>query len=237
MWVWLLWWFLSEPRIATQDRNMHRARGSSSRSVNLATMTWVLGATGWMLRTIFEPVFEVDFCIVNGSLASWHRAVLSGHVWRRRVQGFDTESTWVTWVTKKSSVALPAARLTTHIPSWIPLRTARPLGATFRTASSTDSEFDMTRWQRDCFATAQGQNAWVPQCGKNLRTFAAYFGAILHRFFLVGFVCLSLHLISHMVFCLHLSLSISLGYERWFTVEIRQTSETVIRLNGILMSY
>jgi hypothetical protein len=52
----------------------------------------VLGATGWMLRTIFEPVFEVDFCIVNGSLASWHRAVLSGHVWRRRVQGFDTES-------------------------------------------------------------------------------------------------------------------------------------------------
>ena len=80
LWVWLLWWFLSEPRIATQDRDMHRARGSSSRSANLATMTWVLGATGWMLRTIFEPVFEVDFCIVNGSLASWHRAVLSGHV-------------------------------------------------------------------------------------------------------------------------------------------------------------
>ena len=183
-------------------------------------MTWVLGATGWILRTIFKTVFEVDFCIVNGSLASWHRAVqdMSDDAGSRGLAPSHLSLLSLLSHVVAScpwpglqSISLHESHCAPH-DHWA-LLSGPPPAECFRANLI---------WQGDNVTVSQWRKDRTPGFRNVAKTWVCrWFWNPLHRSCLVGFVCLSLHLISHMVFCLHLSLSISLGYERWFTVEIR----------------
>ena len=145
--------------------------------------------------------------------------------------------TWVKWVTLVISCIARGCQAYNPYPFMNPIAHRTTIGRYFpdRLQHRQRIWYDKVTTWLFCNGTRTerlGSAMW-----QKPENFCCLFCSHLHRFLSVGFVCLSLHLISHMVFCLHLSLSISLGYERWFTVEIRQTSETVIRLNGILISY